>query len=847
MNMESIDTLKAEITTLQERITQLEQENTRYQAIVEHLPLGVYIYHLEDLNDDRTFRMVGTNPMVKELTGAYPDVGKTLDENFPGLREQGIPQAYAQAIRLGETITSEAVYGDDRVIESAFSFQAMPLPDNHIIITFENITKRKQTEADLRILNLELEQRVAEQTQALEQSQALLKGFLGHSPAIIFARNKAGQYLLVNQKYLTVLHIAEEALLGKTPHDVFPAEIADQLLAHDHIVLETGQAIECEERIKHHDDPNMHIYIAAKFPITNAQGEIYAIGGISTDITERKQALKAIEWQSSHNAALAELSQALLTRFTIEDISTLILEKACEITKSPIGFAGYIEPRTGYLILPAMTPHVWEKCQLVDTQHPVVFEQFTGLWGWVLNNKASLLTNDAPHDARSTGTPEGHIGVQRFLSAPAMANATLVGQIAVSNGEQDYTQQDLALLENLASLYAIALQRKQVEDDYHMFKSLVEGVPDGVVIADFDGTISFANNAFKQMFGYNDDILGKNLRQDFHMDSDQETPDHILPMIQEQGAWQGMITHKRKDGTPFPVQASITKVSDESQRTQVQAAILRDMTDIIQQEQAIRAGAERLRTIIEKIPVGVCITNTDYQFEYVNPAYCAIYHYTKEELIGQSFTIVLPEPERVSGAEKHDKFMQEGTEIRGEWHTMTKEGTQLTILADAAAIIGEDGNPKKVTFVVDITDIKRNEQERQQLQDQVIEAQQAAIRELSTPLIPLSPSVVLMPLVGSIDTKRAQQVMETLLEGIAVHQADTAILDITGVSVVDTQVANALIQAAQAVRLLGAHIILTGIGPTMAQTLVHLGADLSSIQTRGSLQRAIMDALLAST
>lgn len=135
------------------------------------------------------------------------------------------------------------------------------------------------------------------------------------------------------------------------------------------------------------------------------------------------------------------------------------------------------------------------------------------------------------------------------------------------------------------------------------------------------------------------------------------------------------------------------------------------------------------------------------------------------------------------------------------------------------------------------------EEERENLQQQIIEAQQSAIRELSTPLIPLSSHVVLMPLIGSIDSSRAQMVMETLLEGIAIYQADTAILDITGVSVVDTQVANALVQAAQAVKLLGAKVVLTGIGPTMAQTLVHLGADLSNLHTRGNLQSAVVEAL----
>jgi rsbT co-antagonist protein RsbR len=100
-----------------------------------------------------------------------------------------------------------------------------------------------------------------------------------------------------------------------------------------------------------------------------------------------------------------------------------------------------------------------------------------------------------------------------------------------------------------------------------------------------------------------------------------------------------------------------------------------------------------------------------------------------------------------------------------------------------------------------------------------------------------------MPLIGTLDSGRAQQVMETLLEGVSTHQAELAILDITGVSMVDTQVAQALVRSAQAVRLLGAQVMLTGLQPQIAQTLVHLGVDLSDIVTRGSLQAGIIYAL----
>jgi rsbT co-antagonist protein RsbR len=140
-----------------------------------------------------------------------------------------------------------------------------------------------------------------------------------------------------------------------------------------------------------------------------------------------------------------------------------------------------------------------------------------------------------------------------------------------------------------------------------------------------------------------------------------------------------------------------------------------------------------------------------------------------------------------------------------------------------------------------ITERKRAEAMLRQSQEQeeMIRAQQAVLAELSTPLIPINDRVMVMPLVGTVDSRRAQQVLETLLEGVAASRAQVAILDITGVPVVDTQVANALVRAAQAVKLLGAQVMLTGIRPEVAQTLVGLGADLASIVTRSSLQSGI--------
>lgn len=117
------------------------------------------------------------------------------------------------------------------------------------------------------------------------------------------------------------------------------------------------------------------------------------------------------------------------------------------------------------------------------------------------------------------------------------------------------------------------------------------------------------------------------------------------------------------------------------------------------------------------------------------------------------------------------------------------------------------------------------------------------VRELSTPLVPVTEGILVLPLVGTIDSQRAQQIMDVLLSGITDRRAKVVILDITGVPVVDTSVANYLLQATQAVRLLGSECILVGITPEVAQTVVGLGVDLHGLVTRSDLQGGIEYAL----
>jgi len=126
--------------------------------------------------------------------------------------------------------------------------------------------------------------------------------------------------------------------------------------------------------------------------------------------------------------------------------------------------------------------------------------------------------------------------------------------------------------------------------------------------------------------------------------------------------------------------------------------------------------------------------------------------------------------------------------------------------------------------------------------ERVIRQQQDAIRELSTPVLQVRERLLILPIIGVLDTERARQLTEQLLAGIRTHRAKVVVIDTTGVPDVDVSVANHLVQTVDASRLMGASVIITGLSSKIAQTLVTIGVDLSKMNTIGDLQGGIEEA-----
>ncbi|MGK3964686.1 AAA family ATPase [Sorangium sp. So ce118] len=175
------------------------------------------------------------------------------------------------------------LYLENDLIAGAFTperLSVLELLSSQAAISIANATLY----ADL--LQENSERRRAEQ--AVRDSKELLQSIIDNSTAVIYLKDLEGRYLMINRRYAEVFHVSEQAIVGRTDYDVFPREQADAFRAVDQEVLATGTALQAEDEVP--QDDGLHTYISLKYPLCNAAGQPYAVCGISTDITERKQA-----------------------------------------------------------------------------------------------------------------------------------------------------------------------------------------------------------------------------------------------------------------------------------------------------------------------------------------------------------------------------------------------------------------------------------------------------------------------------------------------------------------------------------------------------------------------------
>jgi PAS domain S-box-containing protein len=269
---------------------------------------------------------------------------------------------------------------------------------------------------------------------------------------------------------------------------------------------------------------------------------------------------------------------------------------------------------------------------------------------------------------------------------------------------------------------------------------------------------------------------------------------------------------------------------------------------IVVYDGAFRARADEsakralvLRAVAEYSPDGIGIASANGRVTYVNPAFKKM---LGTEAAGEGDLSDFVHPEDRAKLPKIGQHAVEFGKWEGTLRYVRADGTTFNVHLTAFRVISPSGEvTARCGLMRDLTDEERSQEERRALEEKIVAAQDEALRELGTPLMPLAEGVLAMPIVGTIDPARAARIIEVMLEGVTRTGAGHVIMDITGVPVVTADVADAIARAAKAAQLVGAEVVLTGIRGAVAKTMLDLGVDLGGVDTWSTLRAGIAHAI----
>jgi methyl-accepting chemotaxis protein len=349
-----------------------------------------------------------------------------------------------------------------------------------------------------------------------------------------------------------------------------------------------------------------------------------------------------------------------------------------------------------------------------------------------------------------------------------------------------------------------------------------------IIEFDLDGTVISANQNFLRIFDYElDEIVGKHHR--IFCDPDYVATDAYREFWDRlAGGEYHAAEFKRlsKDGREIWLQASYNPVFDEDGKPLRIIKFASDVTksrlQLAEYEGKI-AAIDKAQAVIEFELDGTIIT--------ANENFLRIFGYSLDEVVGKHHRLFC-DPGYAESPE-YTRFWQKlgrGEYEADEFRRISKDGAEIWLQASYNPIFDMEGRPLKVVkFASDIT--------------MEVQRRSLALLEMSTPVTKIWDGVLFAPIVGIVDSKRSLDIMNKALSSIAETRANTLLLDIGGVAVVDTAVANHLIKIAKAAVLMGCKTIISGISPAIAQTIAELGIDLGAIQTTSTIESALRDSI----
>ena len=376
-----------------------------------------------------------------------------------------------------------------------------------------------------------------------------------------------------------------------------------------------------------------------------------------------------------------------------------------------------------------------------------------------------------------------------------------------------------------------------VDGDLSNYQQMIESITEYEVIRlDEHGVIRTWHAGAQRLTGYTaDEVLGQPVTIFYTQDDlDAGRFDMELRTAAQEGRYEAEGWRVRKDGSRFWAGVTITPIRDPSGRLTGYVKIVQDLTGRREQQLGAASVAQMLDAITD---YEVIRLDRDGTIRTWSHGARRLKQYTADEVIGRHVSMFYTEEDaragladrELSAAVRDGRFETEGWRMR-------KDGSRFWANVIISPIVDE--SQELVGFVKVTRDLtERREQER------LVQRQRDEILELSTPVIQVWDKVLVLPVIGTLDSMRAARLTEGLLERIALEQAEVVILDISGVPAIDTDVAQHLLKTVEAARLMGTESILSGVRPETAQAIVHLGIELGTLRSRNSLRDALQLAL----
>lgn len=394
--------------------------------------------------------------------------------------------------------------------------------------------------------------------------------------------------------------------------------------------------------------------------------------------------------------------------------------------------------------------------------------------------------------------------------------------------------------------------------ELHRLRTMMNHSPVGIFHDDGQNNCIYVNDAWCAITGLtHDEALGTGWFRVFHPDDIPWLKEKFNAARSTTTPFSGDYRIVRPGGVVRWVHGQSVPIIDSDEKLLGYAGTLHDITDRVEMRKyledevarrivELRKADESLRifgALFEHALVAILIATPSGKVTHVNPAYQAL----------------LGDADAAIGSQLVDAMRPVDEDSRTALATLFRNGDagrcNVAVRGSAGALIpaqvdyhvireGVEHVIGLAVMVRDLTAERRAEAERLELEAHLAASREALIRELSTPLMPVARGVIVMPIVGSINDERAQQIREVLLDGIQRHDAFVAILDITGVKLADATAASALVSLARAAKLLGTRLVLSGIGPNVARMIVELGVEIEDMITTSTLATALTHAFV---